>query len=72
MNDSEKKIERITVLAKEFTPAAMEFHRKNMSEKGYRMEDRIVPRKFQMIDGPGNASDLFNGEEYYSVTFVKE
>ena len=72
MNDSEKKIERITVLAKEFTPAAIEFHRKNMNEKGYRMEDRIVPRKFQMIDGPGDAKDLFNGEEYYSVTFVKE
>ncbi len=32
----QKKIERITVLAKDFTPAAMEFHKKNMSAKGYR------------------------------------
>ena len=38
MNNSDKKIERITVLAKDFTPAAMEFHKKNMSAKGYRME----------------------------------
>ena len=31
MNSSnEKKSERITVLAKDFTPAAMEFHRKNI------------------------------------------
>ena len=72
MNDSEKKIERITVLAKEFTPAAMEFHRKNMNEKGYRMEDRIVPRKFQMISGAEEAQDLFDGKEYFAVTFVKE
>ena len=34
--------ERITVLARDFTPAAMEFHRRNMSEKGYRMEGQIV------------------------------
>ena len=33
MNNSDKKIERITVLAKDFTPAAMEFHKKNMSAK---------------------------------------
>ena len=33
MNNSDKKIERITVLAKDFTPAAMEFHKKNMSAR---------------------------------------
>ena len=51
MNNSDKKIERITVLAKDFTPAAMEFHKKNMSAKGYRMEGTIVPRRFQIIEG---------------------
>ena len=30
--EKDKKTERITVLAEDFTPAAMEFHRKNMSE----------------------------------------
>ena len=29
--EKDKKTERITVLAEDFTPAAMEFHRKNMS-----------------------------------------
>ena len=72
MNNSDKKIERITVLAKDFTPAAMEFHKKNMSAKGYRMEGTIVPRRFQIIEGVDDAKDLFNGEEYYAVTFVKE
>ena len=73
MNSSnEKKSERITVLARDFTPAAMEFHRKNMSARGYRMEGTIVPRKFQMIEGVEDAKDLFDGEQLYAVTFVKE
>ena len=69
---NEKKSERITVLAKDFTPAAMEFHMKNMSARGYRMEGTIVPRKFQMIEGVEDAKDLFDGEQFYAVTFVKE
>ncbi|MGB5092516.1 MAG: AMP nucleosidase [Parvibaculum sp.] len=64
--------ERITVLAKDFTPAAMEFHRRNMSEKGYRMEGQIVPRKFQMIEGMGAPRELFDGEMFYAVTFVRK
>ena len=70
MADDTKLPERITVLAKEFTPAAMEFHRRNMSARGYRMEGQITPRRYMMIDGPGEPSDLFDGEEYYAVTFV--
>ncbi len=64
--------ERITVLAKDFTPAAMEFHRRNMSEKGYRMEGQIVQRRFQMIEGLGAPKDLFYGESFYAVTFVRK
>ena len=64
--------ERITVLAKEFTPAAMEFHRRNMSARGYRMEGQITPRRYMMIDGPGEPTDLFDGQEYYAVTFVRK
>ena len=71
-SNNDKKAERITVLAKDFTPAAMEFHRKNMSARGYRMEGTIVPRKFQMIEGVEEAKDLFDGKEYYAVTFVRE
>jgi len=64
--------ERITVLAREFTPAAMEFHRRNMSEKGYRMEGQIVQRKFQMIEGMDAPKDLFDGDLFYAVTFVRK
>ena len=42
MSDENEERERITVLAKDFTPAAMEFHRRHMAEKGYRMEGSIV------------------------------
>ena len=70
--ENNKKKEKITVLAEDFTPAAMEFHRKNMSARGYRMEGTIVPRKFQMISGAEEAQDLFDGKEYFAVTFVKE
>ncbi len=70
--DTSNLPERITVLAREFTPAAMEFHRRNMSEKGYRMEGQIVRRKFQMIEGLGAPNDLFDGELLYAVTFVRK
>ena len=72
MSDGAQQPQRITVLAEEFTPAAMEFHRRNMSARGYRMEGQITPRRYMMIDGPGEPSDLFEGKEYYAVTFVRK
>lgn len=72
MDDKEPNANRVTVLAKEFTPTAMEFHKNKMGEKGYRLEGKIVPAVFQLIDSPGKAKDLFDGDEYYAVTFVKK
>ena len=63
--------ERITILAREFTAAALEFHRGRMAEKGYRMEGSITPRAFKMIDGVEAPKDLFDGEPLFAVTFVK-
>ena len=63
--------DRITVLAKEFTPAAMEFHRRAMSDKGYALDGQIMPQKFMMLDGPGEPSELFDGEAYYAARFVR-
>jgi hypothetical protein len=64
--------ERITILAREFTAAALEFHRGRMAEKGYRMEGSITPRYFKMIEGGAqNPKDLFDGEPLFAVTFVK-
>ena len=71
-DDNKENPERITVLAKDFTPAAMEFHRRNMSAKGYRMEGQIVPRKLMMIEGMGEPKSLFEGEAFYAVTFVRK
>ena len=63
--------DRITVLAKEFTPAAMEFHRRSMSDKAYALDGQIVSQKFMMLDGPGEPSELFDGEVYYAARFVR-
>lgn len=70
MND--KLPERITVLSKEFTPAAMEFHRRKMSGQGYRMEGRVTPRKFFFTDGISDPDPLFEGKTFYAVTFVRK
>ena len=64
--------ERITILAREFTAAALEFHRGRMAEKGYRMEGSITPRTFKMIEGAEQPKDLFDGEPIFAVTFVKK
>jgi len=63
--------ERITILASEFTAAALEFHRGKMAEKGYRMEGSITPHTFKMIEGVEPPKDLFDGQPLFSVTFVK-
>lgn len=64
--------ERITILAREFTAAALEFHRGRMAEKGYRMEGSITPRVMKMIEGMDQPKDLFDGEPLFAVTFVKK
>ncbi|NNU16722.1 AMP nucleosidase [Parvularcula sp. ZS-1/3] len=61
--------ERITILAREFSAAALEFHRGKMAEKGYVMEGSITPRKMQMIEGHEQPKDLFDGDVLFAVTF---
>ena len=63
--------DRITILAREFTAAALEFHRGKMAEKGYVMEGSITSRHFQMIEGHDAPTDLFEGEPLFAVTFKK-
>ncbi|MGV6820555.1 MAG: AMP nucleosidase [Parvularcula sp.] len=64
--------DRITILAREFTAAALEFHRGKMAEKGYAMEGSITARHFQMIEGANPPTDLFDGEPLFAVTFRKK
>jgi len=65
-------LERITVLAKEFTPAAMEYHRREMGKKGYSLAGPIVARRFMMLEGLGEPKELFDGEPYFAVTFIRK
>lgn len=62
---------RVTILARTFSAAAMEFHRAKMAEKGYRMEGRIEPAVFQILEDMGAPKDLFEGEPLFAVTFVR-
>jgi hypothetical protein len=64
--------ERITILAREFSVAALEFHRGRMAERGYIMEGSITPRTFMMIEGLQQPQDLFEGEALFAVTFRKK
>jgi len=64
--------ERITIFAKEFSAAALEFHRGKMAQKGYRLEGSILPRRLQVIEGAEGPKDLFDGEPMFAVTFVRQ
>lgn len=64
--------QRITILAREFSAAALEFHRGKMAEKGYSMEGSITPRAFKLLEGVDAPKDLFDGETLFAVTFVKK
>lgn len=71
LNTAELDQERITILADSFDSAAMEFHKRRMASKGYRLENRIAGHNFYMASGQGAAS-LFDGEVKYAVTFVRD
>lgn len=64
--------DRITVLAREFTPAAMEYHRREMGQRGYKLATTIVQHRFMVLEGPGEPTPLFDGEPMYAATFVRE
>ncbi len=71
MNDK-SPAEYVTILCKEFTPAALEFHRRQMGDKGYIVDGPIVAHEFFVLDGPGDPSPLLDGAEYYAVTFKQK
>ncbi len=73
MSDNEESgVERITVLAEEFTPAAMEYHRRQMGAQGYSLTGPIVPQRFFLTDGIGEPKPLFEGEVRFAATFVRQ
>ncbi|MEQ8968021.1 MAG: hypothetical protein RID91_19545 [Azospirillaceae bacterium] len=68
---SDELPDAITVLADEFTPAAMEYHRREMGKRGYQLAGPILPRVFYHLDGPGAPDALFEGKAKYAATFVR-
>ena len=71
LNITDESQERITILTDSFDSAAMEFHKRRMATKGYRLENRIAGHQFYMSEGTV-ASQLFEGEVKYAVTFVRD
>ena len=70
-DDSDDGVDWITVLAEEFTPAAMEYHRREMGRQGYSLAGPIVPHKFMMLEGPGAPVELFEGKRLFAATFTR-
>ena len=70
--DVDGQDERVTVIAKEFTPAAMEFHRRRLGQQGYAIEGPIGRHKFVVIEDTGASVELFDGEAYYAATFIRK
>ncbi len=62
--------ERFTIIVPSLSQAALEVHRQNMWEKGYRLENSINSQKYFQSDGR-EISKLFEGEAMYAITFVK-
>lgn len=64
--------EAITILADDFTPAAMEYHRREMGRRGYQLAGPILPRTFYRLEGPGAPVPQFEGKPQYAATFVRK
>jgi hypothetical protein len=64
--------QRVTVIAKEFTPAAMEYHRRRLGEQGYAIEGPIGRHKFVVVEDSGASVELFDGAPYYAATFIRK
>ena len=70
--DTDGEDERVTVIAREFTPAAMEFHRRRLGEQGYAIEGPIGRHKFVVVEDTGATTELFDGAPYYAATFIRK
>ena len=63
--------ERITIIAESFEAAALEFHRRRLAEKGYRMAGPITQSRFEIVDG-SDQKTLFDDKLMFAVTFTQD
>ncbi len=59
----------VTIVSKDFTAASLEFHRRRMREDGYIVDGPIVRHQFYLLERPSSSTSLFDGEDYFAVTF---
>ncbi len=79
-NNKKTEPTRITVVSRDFTAAALEFHRGRLAAKGYKIESKITEQQFHLIemgtDEKGdpllNEVELFDGDMLHAVTFIKK
>ena len=64
--------QRVTVIAKEFTPTAMEYHRRRLGEQGYAIEGPIGRHKFVVVEDTGASIELFDGAPYCAAMFIRK
>ena len=64
--------DRITVYAREFTPAAMEYHRRHMGRRGYMLAGPIEKQSVFVLDSLDRPDPLLGGEPHYAATFVRK
>ena len=68
---AEQTVERVTVVAKEFTAAALEYHRQRLGQQGYSIEGPIGRHRFVLVGDDGQTQEMFGGAGYYAATFVR-
>jgi len=63
--------ERVTIIAPSYHLAALEFHRRHMAEKGYRLAYRIEKQQLFTTDGM-SLHPLFDGKTMYLASFIRQ
>ena len=61
----------ITIIARSPGQAIAEFHKRGLNKEGYAICGQVVPHKFELISDEGDSQSLFDGDHFYSATFVR-
>jgi len=70
-DESDASADRVTIIAPSYYQAALEFHRRRMAEKGYRLAYRIEKQQLFVTDGTA-LTPLFDGKTMYLANFIHQ
>lgn len=68
--ETDAAADRVTIIAPSYYQAALEFHRRRMAEKGYRLAYRIEKQQLFVTDGTA-LTPLFDGRTMYLANFIR-